>query len=118
MRIAKFLATSSLLVATGASAQFSPALVTDAQVALYQQGIEMGCRNAGRAKGDPPARVDAVCGCLISELRKAVPKAAWQQAFFQSTARRPDLEAQAMAPYTSKVSHCQAARLDPSLARP
>jgi hypothetical protein len=118
MRIAKVLMSSLIFVATGASAQFSPALVTDAQVSLYQQGIEMGCRNAGRAKGDPPAQVDAVCGCLVSELRKAVPKAVWQQAYFHSTARRQDLEAQVMAPYSSKVSHCHAVRPNPSLERP
>ena len=88
----------------------APTVATDAQVKAYQLGIETGCRDAGKSRNDPPAQVDSVCGCFIKTLMEVVPADTWKQATLHSISGRRDLEAQDLAPYTSKLSKCAPTR--------
>ena len=73
-------------LAAPAFAQDAPGEVTKAQVAAYRFAMDAGCRNAGRQKGDPQAKIDFFCPAgrharPQPELRR------WQQAVFVSRSK-------------------------------
>ena len=109
------IAILSLGLASASWAQFAPAVVTDAQIRQYQQGIEAGCRDAGGKRGDQPAQLDALCTCVIHKLVAVVPKSVWQEAYFNAISQRPDLEAMAMEPYLKLTAECKAVAPPPLL---
>ena len=90
-------------------AQENPTQVTDEQIAVYQRGIEAGCKDAGRRRGDPVERVDAFCSCVLKVLVAELARAEWQQAFFSSLRRDPQGEEAVMAPHFEKVGACRSA---------
>ncbi len=81
--------------------------VTDAQVAFYQLGIETGCKDTGRSKGDPTEKVDAFCSCVMRVLKDDVTFAEWQQAYFYSIKRQGREEMRVMGPHMSKTQTCR-----------
>ena len=87
--------------------QESAAEVTDAQVALYQVGLETRCRQAGRKRGEAPEQVDAFCTCTIRVLRENASYSEWQQAYYYWR-KRLNREASALlAPYLPKLQACK-----------
>jgi hypothetical protein len=51
-----------------------PGQVTDAQIALVQDNIEVGCVNRGLQRKSPESEVRAVCACITNVIRQQVPK--------------------------------------------
>jgi hypothetical protein len=96
-----------VLLATVALAQESPAAVTEAQVAIYQLGVETGCKHAGRRRGDPPELVDSLCNCVIQTLKDNVTFSEWQQAYYYSSKRLDRQEAQVLALHMPKIKTCK-----------
>jgi hypothetical protein len=89
------------------AAQQSASQVTQAQVAEYKANAEKACKEGGRQAGDPEARVDAFCSCLMEVLDKSMTAAEWQQAYFLSTKKQVDEERKIVTPHMSKLEVCR-----------
>lgn len=107
MRAAAILLISAMAVSGFASAQTAPEQVTASQVSHYQMGIERGCKNQGRQRGDPVERVDALCACMIETMKASLSQAEWQKAFYFALTRRPEEEMQVVAPYLPTLQTCK-----------
>ena len=106
---------AALLPGAGAAfAQESPADVTPAQVAIFQIGLEAGCKRSGRRRGEAPEHVDAFCNCTLKVLKENASFAEWQQAVFQSRKRLSREESSALlAPHAPKLDVCKAEARQP-----
>ena len=78
-----------------------------AQVNGYQRGVEAGCKDQGRGKGDLPEKVDAVCECVLKVLKEEMPFADWQKAYFFSRSRNDREEMRVLAPHAKKAQVCR-----------
>ena len=96
-----------LLLPVLAGAQGAPAEVTDAQVSTYQVGLEAGCKQAGRKRGEVLQKVEDYCNCVIRTLRDNATREQWQQAYFLFSQGRDREEMQVLAPYTPKFQACR-----------
>jgi hypothetical protein len=81
--------------------------ISDAEVAVYKSGMEMGCRDAGRSRGDPISQVDSFCACLMSTLNARLSQDEWKKATFSAQQRKDREEAQVLAPYMAAVGECR-----------
>lgn len=90
-----------------AFAQEAPSQVTDAQIEVYQRGIEAGCKDTGRNRGDPGAQVDGFCSCVLKTLIAELTIAEWRQAYFYSARREARAEHAVMAPHLRHVGVCR-----------
>lgn len=97
----------ALIPAMSAFAQGSASEVTDEQVSIYRTGLEMGCRDAGRRRGDPEAQVNGFCTCMMDVLSKSMTHSEWQQAFFYSVRKRDREEMTVLQTHMPKVKACR-----------
>ena len=99
---------TALLLVNTAFAQEIPEEVTESQVAVYQRGMDMGCKDAGRRRGDPAEKVDAFCNCVAGVLKENVTQSEWQQAYFYFRKRQEREEMRALSAHTAKIRTCKA----------
>ncbi|HNH88295.1 MAG TPA: hypothetical protein PLX46_02655 [Thiobacillaceae bacterium] len=95
------------LISSTALALESPSDVTDSQVSFYQLGMETGCKDAGRRKGDAAEKVEAFCNCMMQALKDDLTFAEWQQAYFFSRNHQDHEEMQILGPHMRKVQRCR-----------
>jgi hypothetical protein len=95
------------LFAFPAIAQESPNEVTEQQVAIYKSGMDRGCRDSGRRRGDRPARTDAFCSCVARTLDEQMKFEQWQQAYFFSVRRLHREEERIVDSVLPKLKHCR-----------
>ena len=105
------LSTVALLVACGiaavpAAAQTAPSQVTEAQIAEYKRAAAAACREGGKTKGDPEAKVDAVCSCLMQSLDKTMSATEWRQVVVYSRTKDASRERDLLLPHLKKVEAC------------
>lgn len=62
--------------------------VTSTHIALIKNSIEQGCKHKGREVGDDPAKVDAFCACVSSELNKSMSDNDWKDLIVYATSNR------------------------------
>lgn len=96
-----------LLIVNITFAQEAPSDVTEAQVLIYQLGMDTGCKHAGRRRGDPTDKVDAFCNCVMKTLKDNASQAEWQQAYYFSQKRQDREEAQALASHMPRIKACK-----------
>jgi len=110
MTTPRFLLTIAICLATSSThAQESPTEVTDAQISLYQMGLELACKNSGRRRGDPPEKVEVFCSCASKTLKQNATRAEWQNAYFFNRKRLSREEKEALAAHLPQVESCKAA---------
>jgi len=95
----------SMLISQVGLAQESPQDVTSEQVSFYKLGVETGCRDQGRRKGDENA--EAFCSCVMEVLNANVSFEDWQKAYFFSRKRQDREEMQVLGPHMGKVRVCR-----------
>lgn len=78
------------LVPLRASAQETPADVTDAQVAEMRAGLEPGCIARGRARGAPEHDVVSFCTCMTKVLDANVPADTWRRMTWLASQHRQE----------------------------
>lgn len=81
--------------------------VTEAQIAEYKQTAETACRDGGKKQGDPQAKVDAFCGCMIETLNKSMTPADWRQVVLYSRNKQAREEVQALTPHLKNIEVCR-----------
>ena len=81
--------------------------VTEAEVAFYQLGIETGCKDAGRRRGDPAEQVEGFCNCLMSLLKAELTFEEWQQASLFSRNRQEREEMEILRPHMAGIQECR-----------
>lgn len=84
-----------------------PSDISSLEVAVYKKGLDMGCRDGGRGRGDTAAVVDSFCDCVSSTLNAKLSDAEWQQATFAAQQRRDAEERQVMAPHMPALAQCR-----------
>jgi|SRR5688572_24987048 hypothetical protein len=104
MRLAAM--TIAILAAGSAYGQETAAQVTADQVAVYQAAMDRGCRNAGHRRGDPQARVDAFCNCMMKTLETSMTPDEWKRAVLHALKRQDREEMAVLRPHMSKVQAC------------
>ena len=62
--------------------------VTPMHITVIKNAIELGCKHRGREVGDAPAKVDTYCGCVSSELNKAMSDNDWKNLVVYATSNR------------------------------
>ncbi len=103
-----WLLLSAVFVASShVSAQQAPAEVSDAQVNAYRNALDLGCRDAGRQKGDPQAKVDSFCACVVNALNSSVSYSEWQQAVFYSMQQQEREAMRVLDPHMAKTRACK-----------
>lgn len=104
----RWLVLSVVFVASAhLSAQEAPADVSAAQVNAYRNGVDLGCRDAGRRKGDPQAKVDGFCSCLVDTLKNSMSYSEWQQAVFYSMKKQEREAMLVLGPHMAKAKACK-----------
>jgi hypothetical protein len=102
------LLSAALVTSSHVSAQQAPAEVSDAQVNAYRNGLDSGCRDAGHRTGDPKARVDSFCFCLLNILKSSLSYSEWQQAVFYSMKKQEREAMLVLDPHMAKAKACKA----------
>lgn len=97
---------AALALAGAVHAQQSSSEVTDAQIAKYKKSAYAACREPGIKRGDPEARVDAFCSCMIATLEKSMKRTEWQQAYFYSLKKDNAREGAVVAPHAAGIKQC------------
>lgn len=97
----------TILSSSTALALENPSEVTDSQVSFYQLGMETGCKDAGRKKGDDAEKVDVFCSCMMQVLKDGLTYTEWQQAYFFSRNRQDREEMKILGPHMSKMQGCR-----------
>ncbi|MFM2112827.1 MAG: hypothetical protein RLZZ271_1487 [Pseudomonadota bacterium] len=92
---------------SAACAQDTPEQITNAQINAYRLGLETGCKNAGRRRGDDAQKVDGFCGCMLEVLNKSMSPQDWQKAYFYSIKKQEREEMLVMRPHMSKIQTCR-----------
>lgn len=96
-----------LAIAGCVSAPIAPTAVTDQEIERYKFGLDRGCRDTGARKGDPQAKTDSFCSCMLDTFNRSLSKAEWQQAMFYTQRRQDREEMQVLAPYMPLVESCR-----------
>jgi|GEM_PF-2492238 len=105
MKILLLLLTT--LISNTAFAWESPNDVTELEVSFYQLGMERGCKDAGRRKGDAVEQVDSFCNCMISILKEDITYPEWQQASFFASNKKSSEERKIIGSHMGKVQGCR-----------
>jgi hypothetical protein len=103
-------AAGVLLAAVLASplhAQDAPSEVTDGEIARYKEKAQSACREPGMARGDPQAKVDAFCNCVLASLNKTMTRPEWQQAAFYSLRNDENGEKKVLALHVQNLAFCR-----------
>lgn len=104
-------AAAGLLLAAALAApvyaQDAPSEVTDGEIARYKSAAQSACREAGMARGDPQARVDGFCTCVLESLNKTMKRPEWQQASFYSMRNQEAEEKKVLAPHVQNLAVCR-----------
>jgi 4-hydroxyphenylpyruvate dioxygenase-like putative hemolysin len=95
-------------IAAPVGAQQTAAQVTDAQVGTYKAAAQQACKDAGTKQGDPAAKVEAFCGCLLETLNKNMTASEWRQAYFFSQKKQVEEESKIVSPHLAKLAVCRA----------
>ena len=90
------------------AAQQSASEVTEAQVAAYKADAAKACKDGGQKAGDPPAKIEAFCGCLVEVLNKNMTAAEWRQAVFFAQKNQVAEGKKLVAPHMAKLDVCRA----------
>ncbi|RZI44171.1 hypothetical protein EGT07_01710 [Herbaspirillum sp. HC18] len=85
--------------------QESPRDVTNEQISFYKLGVETGCRDQGRRKGDENA--EKFCACVLEVLSANVSHEEWQKAYFFSHRRQDRDEMRVLGPHIEKARTCR-----------
>jgi hypothetical protein len=96
----------AILAAGSVYGQETPAQVTTDQVAAYRGGMDKGCRNAGQRRGDPQAKVDGFCSCMMKVLDKSMTPDEWKRAVLHALKRQDHEEMLVLRPHMPKVQVC------------
>lgn len=97
-----------LLTLTGCGSLHKvPDEVSDLEVKLYKAGMDKGCRDAGRAKGDSQSKIDGFCGCMMEKLNQSLSYAEWQKATFFAQKKLDAEELQSVAPQKRGIDACR-----------
>jgi hypothetical protein len=107
MKLGTSIALLTYAVAGSAWAQKTATDVTDAQVADYKRAAETACRDGGKQQGDPPARVEAFCGCMMETLNKNMTPAEWKQVVVYARNNQAKEERDALTPHLQKLAVCR-----------
>jgi hypothetical protein len=83
----------------------SPEKVTDEDITIYQNGMERGCKDAGRRKGNDPASGERLCGCVMAFLKANLTHEQWQQMVFAG--QHNDEKGQAKVMLSAGKPDCQ-----------
>ena len=94
-------------LAGAAVAQESPSEVTDGEIAKYKKAAYAGCREPGIKRGDPEARVDAFCSCMIAQLEQSMKRPEWQQAYYYFYKNDTEQHNKVLAAHLPNVKHCK-----------
>jgi len=97
----------AVALASAAGAQDAPSEVTDAEIARYKATAQSSCRQGRMARGDPQARVDAFCTCVLQSLEKTMKRPEWQQAAFYSMKNDESAEKKILAPHVQDLGFCR-----------
>jgi hypothetical protein len=84
-----------------------PSEISAAEVSVYKAGMEKGCRDTGHGRGDPPAKVDGFCNCLMSTLNSRLSADDWKKATFYAQQRRDRDEQGVIAPHMAGIQACR-----------
>ena len=87
-----------------------PSEISALEVGVYKKGLDMGCRDAGRDRGDSVAKVEAFCSCVLSTLNSRLGPDDWRRATFLAQQRRNQEERSVMAPHMQAVEACRTAK--------
>jgi hypothetical protein len=102
---AAFLLAAALSGAAGA--QDAPSEVTDNEIARYKATAQQGCRESGMARGDPQAKIDAVCSCVLESFEKNLKRTEWQQAYFYALRKQEQQEQAVFDPHRGRLEACR-----------
>ena len=80
---------------------------TDAQIEDYKRAAETACRDGGKKQGDPPAKVEAFCGCMIETLNKNMTPAEWKKIVGYARNNQAKEEREALTPHLEKMDACR-----------
>ncbi len=108
MKLRTLAALLAFTLAGPALAQKTAAEVTDAQVDQYKSAAQKACTDGGEKAGDPQAKVEAFCGCLIETLNKNMTATEWRQAYYFSQKKQIEEERKIVTPHLAKLDVCRA----------
>jgi hypothetical protein len=103
-----FLLSLCALCACVGTPHRDPSEVSQLEVGAYKRGVEAGCINAGRSKGDPEEKTNAFCKCVIATLESRLSSEEWRTATFYAQQRRSADEQRTLAPHMLAVQQCRA----------
>ena len=101
----------AVLAASPVFAQDAASDVSPAQIALYQAGMEAGCKDAGQRSGDSAAQVGSFCGCMVQVLKTELTQDEWQQAYRYSLNHQSKEEMQLLGRHLQSVQACRSKTL-------
>lgn len=84
--------------------------VSALEVAIYKKGMDMGCRDAGRGRGDSASNIDSFCSCLLATLDESLSDGDWKRATYFAQQRRDRDEQSVIAPYLPQIAKCRVAK--------
>jgi hypothetical protein len=100
-------AASILLAACVGTPHKEPSQINAPEVAIYRLGLETGCKDAGRKKGDSQTKVEAFCSCMMVTFENRMTPGEWKQATFFAQQRRDRDEQAVLAPHLPFVRACR-----------
>ncbi len=101
------IAVFCMLVPLLASAQDTPADVTDAQVAELRASVEPGCIARGRARGAPEHDVVSFCSCMTKVLDANVPIDTWRRMTWLASQHKQEEMGQSMNAFAPLLQACK-----------
>ena len=107
MKLRTFAVLLACTIAGSAWAQKTASTVTEAQIADYKQTAQNACRDGGKQQGDPEAKVEAFCGCMLETLNKNMTAAEWRQVVAYSQNNQEREEREALMPHLKKLDVCR-----------
>jgi hypothetical protein len=107
MKLRTFAVLLTCTLAGSAWAQITTSTVTEAQIADYKRAAQSACRDGGKQQGDPEAKVEAFCGCMLETLNKNMTPAEWRQVVAFSRNNQEREEREALMPHLKKLDVCR-----------
>ena len=107
MKLRTFAILLACAIGGSAWAQKTTSNVTEAQIADYKRAAQTACREGGKQQGDPEAKVEAFCGCMLETLNKNMTPAEWRQVVAYSRNNQEREEREALTPHLKKLDVCR-----------
>jgi hypothetical protein len=79
--------------------------VSDAQIAVYQRGMDAECKGIGGKRRVAPERA-RYCECVMMSLRTSMSREEWQQAI-RFARKRDEQEMKVLEPHLARASLCR-----------